>query len=105
MTCVCIQGRSKRLQASFATRQMPPYKIHRLDVDARLQDESFLEGSLRDEVLVPPSSVAGMVLEYIVVRDWQPLVATGLGIVINSAMGNLVSTHRATMQAKYENSL
>ena len=79
-----------------------PYKIHRLDVDARLQDESFLEGSLRAEVLVPPSSVAGMVLEYIVVRNWQPLLATGLGVVINSAVGNMVSTHRATMQAKPE---
>lgn len=94
-------GTKQMLASQLCNPTDAPYKIHRLDVDARLQDESFLEGSLRAEVLVPPSSVAGMVLEYIVVRNWQPLVATGLGVVINSAVGNMVSTHRATMQVSF----
>ncbi|OLP94891.1 hypothetical protein AK812_SmicGene23020 [Symbiodinium microadriaticum] len=94
-------GTKQTLASQLCNPTDAPYKIHRLDVDARLQDESFLEGSLRDEVLVPPSSVAGMVLEYIVVRNWQPLVTAGLGVVINSAMGNIDSTHRATMQVSF----
>ncbi|CAE7697770.1 unnamed protein product, partial [Symbiodinium pilosum] len=78
-----------------------PFQLHKLDVDARLEDEVFMEGGLRAPVAVQPSSVSSMVLEYIVAKDWQRLVGPSVGVVVDSALSNLLPNQHSTMTVSF----
>ena len=100
MLCSLLRPRiTQTLHSQLCNPTVAPFELRQLDVDALLQNGKFLEGSLRDSVLVQPASVKTMVLDYVVVKDWQPLLATGLGVVFGSALSNIITSHRSTMQA------
>jgi len=94
-------GSARELVTWLCNPTDAPFELRKLAVDGLLEKGVFLESGLRNAVVVLPNSTARMALQYTVVADWQGLLSSGIGVVVDSALSSYLPQSHATMMVSF----
>ncbi|CAJ1407294.1 unnamed protein product [Effrenium voratum] len=87
-------GKPKQLVTQLCNPTDTDFRIQQLEVDGILgrKGGAFLTSQLQSPVVLPPHSVDDMVIEYVVIEDWNAVIAPAMGVAVASAISNYFTT-------------